>query len=921
MLADSSLERCLLVLLACVVVGCNGITVCNVAPGNTATRDPSTLSTETSQGTGSELSFCTSLCFLKWTGMCSAGGYVRAGCLGFYTNANHGDTRYVRCAEQSQSNNCHAEVRPRGPTSGSCPTDVDLSPDGPLCSSVPYPTGMVDVDSSHEKASLEEYADHGTVVCPIRAPCWRGKHTVCLRENTCGCVDRWNHCEYEGSWKCPRGSYNPDGREPSEYNDEDRWWVEHCSATCGLCSSDEIVFPRLAEAGCDGNPASMANTTAPTNENDMSAVRAETRVLLMGSSESYDSFQEPPFVITDISTHLQNFGIDVVIEDVYQFRSPSELFSLAQYMFWPEGQSARDELLEGGGSTFDYVILFHDPYILSRMPGYFAEGVNMISNQIKAGGATPLLFMQWPGPGSSISVDAFSEITYRVGAGAQVHVIPAAKAWNGLEAKDASSTHPTPLGALVAAMAIYSEIFNASARGEFSNEGDVAALADDVFATVQRERCASHFSGPFSIRTPFSMSCTPKMSGEITACHTGTSTENGILRGIQGAVNLIWESWLNFQECGSALTDFNFGRGNWNYEYYKQYQVGPLYNMSFAFPMQEPGNFEDGLDKRPDGCCNDLQICNMLIERHQVPKGARCVPIRLMFNKMKAACPEECQNEQINSGYRDRTHMSRYLDSASGSYIYTIVSGRPCNFSSEPADRSSDDWRHWLGRQIGCETAWRLATLSAWNDAFGNMHPPCAGLLSDGRLSCSSQNDCPSGWLCSSTQFCMSQWYEDLGEGRCVVNGTDPTHDYLPGRAGSCDTLCTESPTCTGFSRTITTGNCILWTQSGLTGGGEPWGVAHCEVKRQAPTTTTTSQEGSPLWVRCSPLECHFPIPIPIPIHKWREHRHVMIQPQMHQPRRHQRQVLQPHLHRRRRNRQEIIRPLLMTVSSEEFTR
>jgi hypothetical protein len=463
-----------------------------------------------------------------------------------------------------------------------------------------------------------------------------------------------------------------------------------------------------------------------------SAVRAKKRVLLVGSSESYDSVQEPPFVITDISTQLQNFDIDVVIEDVYQFSGYSELLSLAQYSFWSEGKSARDELLEGGGSSFDYVILFHDPYVLSRMPGYFAEGVNMISNQIKAGGATPLLFMQWPAPDSTVSVDAFSEITYRVGAGAQVHVIPAAQAWNGLEAKDTSSKHPTPLGALVAAMAIYSEISDASAGGEFSNEGD-AALADDVFDIVQRERYASHFSGPFSILTPFSMTGRPKTSGEITACHTGTSTEDGILDGIQSVVNLIGDSSLKLQDCDSAPTDFNLGRGNWNYESHKQYKVDPLYNMSFAFPMPQmqegPENFEDGLDKGgfAAGCCNDLQICDQLITRGEVIDGARCVPIRLMFNKMKAACTEECAHEHMSTGYRDNVHMSRFLDSASGSYIYTMVSGRPCNFSSEPADRGSDDWRHWLGREIGCETAWRLATLSAWNADVKNQAPTTDG--------------------------------------------------------------------------------------------------------------------------------------------------------------------------------------------------
>jgi hypothetical protein len=137
------------------------------------------------------------------------------------------------------------------------------------------------------------------------------------------------------------------------------------------------------------------------------------KVLLIGSSSSFKTGDEPPFQFAKIADHLKDFGIDTITEDVYTSKNidilagqgdsvwpnvKHYLFSLAQYTFWPDGKANRDKLLQGTSSNgkWDYVILLHDPYILSRMPGYFAEGVKMVADKVKAGGATPLLFMQWP---------------------------------------------------------------------------------------------------------------------------------------------------------------------------------------------------------------------------------------------------------------------------------------------------------------------------------------------------------------------------------------------------------------------------------------------------------------------------------------------------------------------------------------------
>jgi len=72
--------------------------------------------------------------------------------------------------------------------------------------------------------------------------------------------------------------------------------------------------------------------------------------------------------------------------------------------------------------------------------------------------------------------------------------------------------------------------------------------------------------------------------------------------------------------------------------------------------------------------------------------------------------------------------------------------------------------------------------------------------------------------------------YDDLGTGKCVVNGEDPEYEYLDGRGSDCEDLCTGSVDCYGYS-VSSFGNCLLWTEPGLSSGGEEWGGANCHVK------------------------------------------------------------------------------------------
>jgi hypothetical protein len=169
--------------------------------------------------------------------------------------------------------------------------------------------------------------------------------------------------------------------------------------------------------------------------------------------------------------------------------------------------------------------------------------------------------------------------------------------------------------------------------------------------------------------------------------------------------------------------DFNLGRGNSNFEPNKQYKVDPnTYGRSYGFPMGERRDLNRGdkkgavvstpfgIDKRylngrqyEDG--TDLGVAYDMIRQEEVPKDVRCIPIRLMYSKMHA----------IDNGITpnsDGWHMSHYTDTACGAFLYTLLSGR-CPVGDEPKKDNLNEWRHWLGRKTGYETAWRMSHLDA----------------------------------------------------------------------------------------------------------------------------------------------------------------------------------------------------------------
>ena len=230
-------------------------------------------------------------------------------------------------------------------------------------------------------------------------------------------------------------------------------------------------------------------------------------------------------------------------------------------------------------------------------------------------------------------------------------------------------------------------------------------MAGVAFDTVIQNMDREELVEQWSVETPFSR-C-DVADDIITYHHTGSSSENGIL----GGLNWVFDQAPETLENGNgAIGTFNYGRANSNFEANKRYQVNPeVYEYSFGFPMQDHGNHGNesmlyGLDKRDGGVMNDtdLGVARFMLQEAEVP-FARAIPIRTLYAQMQEAYPEQ-------SAYRDAWHMHRDLDKAIGAYMYTMLTS-DCVLGEEPEDSTSAEWNTWSAHQIGCNTAWTVMNL------------------------------------------------------------------------------------------------------------------------------------------------------------------------------------------------------------------
>ncbi|MBS9463479.1 hypothetical protein KIM67_13760 [Flagellimonas sp. 389] len=432
-------------------------------------------------------------------------------------------------------------------------------------------------------------------------------------------------------------------------------------------------------------------TNTPTEENFDADVNKDgtLNILLLGPSKSINSSTQA-FSLASVTEQLNNIlsqdntvttTVNIEYEDTYrekivnvglgssasnQIEYTHYAHSLVQYYYWPDGQENRMSNLKGDGEKdWDYVVIAADPYIVSKIPGFYSLGVNKIATKITEGSAKPLLLMQWPkSEQNTTSISNFEDFTYRTAAGALVdlEVVPAGLAWQDLssELKDEQSAHPSPNGAYLTAAAIYAHIYNENPSISDYIYND--ALADAALSGVKEAKSKTHFSGEHSYNSPFKSGTVNESI--IRYNHTGSSTENGIIGGLNWVIAKVDGTTL--QRDGAATVNFNLGRANTNFETNKRYKIDAgKFNFSIGFPMQDGSVTGDtsmlyGIDKRGIQSENgtDLGVALYMIRENELPT-ARAVPIRALYAQMK-------ELNITDSAYRDNWHMSRDLDKAIG---------------------------------------------------------------------------------------------------------------------------------------------------------------------------------------------------------------------------------------------------------------
>lgn len=454
-------------------------------------------------------------------------------------------------------------------------------------------------------------------------------------------------------------------------------------------------------------------------------------ILILGTSKSYNS-NSSEFSSNKIAQELERIlsqdnslelDVNVAYEDIYKSKNIDyglgqagtvynlEHFShsLMQYYYWPEGQTERwNNLSNQANNKWDYVIIGADPYIIANLPGYYALGVNKIVSKIQEGGAKPMLLMVWPkDETTTATIEHYEEFIYRTADGAktQLKTIPVGLAWKNLpnSKKDVATKHPTPNGAYLSAAAIYSQLFNKSAAESnyvYDNE-----IADIALSTKISQENNTHYTGERSFVSPFK-SCNIA-DNTLNYNHTGSSSENGILNGLQWVIAQSNKTLVN---GGTPPINFNYGRANINFEPNKRYKINPSqFDFSMGFPMQDHSNHGNtsmlyGIDKRHNEFLNatDLSVALYMIRESELP-NARAIPIRTLYAQLKEAIPTQ-------SAYGDSWHMHSDLDKASGAFMYTLLTGK-CILGTEPSNTSSDEWKSWVAQKIGHQTAYTLMTL------------------------------------------------------------------------------------------------------------------------------------------------------------------------------------------------------------------
>ncbi|MGC6418584.1 MAG: hypothetical protein ACON3Z_15785 [Bradymonadia bacterium] len=462
------------------------------------------------------------------------------------------------------------------------------------------------------------------------------------------------------------------------------------------------------------------------------------KILLLSSSRGIES-NRPGFAVNEIALKLQTMlesdemvdsQVLVTAQDLYRttqletgygqggdvYNWPYFCHSIMQYLVWPDGLEQRLQNLRGMTEhDWDHIIVTGDPGIVLTTPGFHALGVHELATLAAEGDAQLHILVGWTNQPDDQDRLSYAAELIQTNARFEIGLIPAAKAWWSIAdtLRDSGPGHPSENGAKLAAATIVSHFLDRQIREQATGSDlDLYSAAYDA-VRARRETPAASASDlgdrPFG---PASIS-----ARKLHFNHTGTSSENGILRGLRWVTA---QGRVALERGGDAPIHFNYGRANTEFEANKRYRIAPdEFDYSLGFPMQDHSNHGDvtmlyGLDKRrsDDENGTDLGVARKMSRDDELPH-ARTIPIRTLHARLRAALPDQ-------SAYSDGWHMNHDLDKASGAFMYTLLTGH-CALGDEPEDQNSPDWRAWLAHKTGFQTAWSLMTLSG--------HTPCLRVL------------------------------------------------------------------------------------------------------------------------------------------------------------------------------------------------
>ena len=167
-----------------------------------------------------------------------------------------------------------------------------------------------------------------------------------------------------------------------------------------------------------------------------------------------------------------------------------------------EDPRTREALARGG---WDVVVLQQGPSATEGRPSLLDFSARFAA-EIRAGGATPALYMVWPSAARAFDFDGVSESYQRAAESVDGLLFPAGEAWRAAWRADsalalygADGFHPSSLGSYLAALVISEQLSGRSAAGlDPGTAALVGVVAPDSASVRILHEAASEANGAFA---------------------------------------------------------------------------------------------------------------------------------------------------------------------------------------------------------------------------------------------------------------------------------------------------------------------------------------------------------------------------------------------------------------------------------------